>query len=192
MILHSQRYQHGVVKAKCFTTEIFTISFLINRIWVWVFSWNYFRGFCGKVFQQTVDIPMCTNRALFRRHLSVFTWSGIHKFFVLNGKETVSISVQSHLQAHRWCIVYKQPRIWKLYGPDVSCWTGDQGHHRAVLLTLTYFSRLGGMVNFTHLRQTRWLPFSHHRLSVPEYSIFAGKTTNDNPRRKACPGHFLT
>ena len=41
-----------------------------------------------------------------------------------------SISVQSHLQVHRWCIVHKQPRIQKLSGPDVSCWTWDQGHHR--------------------------------------------------------------
>ena len=32
-------------------------------------------------------------------------------------------SVQSHLQVHRWCIVHKQPRIRKLSGPDVSCWT---------------------------------------------------------------------
>ena len=40
------------------------------------------------------------------------------------------MSVQSHLQVHRWCIVHKQPRIRKLSGPDVFCWTWDQGHHR--------------------------------------------------------------
>ena len=45
-------------------------------------------------------------------------------------RERNSISVQSHLQVHRWCIVHKQPRIWKLSGPDVSCWTWDQGHYR--------------------------------------------------------------
>ena len=50
--------------------------------------------------------------------------------FSLNGKETVSISVHSHLQVNRWCIVHKQPRIWTLSWPDVSCWTWDQGHHR--------------------------------------------------------------
>ena len=50
--------------------------------------------------------------------------------FALNGKETVSISVQSHLQLYAWCIVHKQPRIRKLSGPDVSCWTWDQGHRR--------------------------------------------------------------
>ena len=37
--------------------------------------------------------------------------------------------VQSHLQVHRWCIVHKQPRIRKLSGPDVSCWTSDQRYH---------------------------------------------------------------
>ena len=65
-----------------------------------------------------------------RRHLSVFIRSGFHTVFALNGKDTFSISVQSQLQVHRWCFVHKQPRIRKLSGPDVSCWTWDQGHHR--------------------------------------------------------------
>ena len=64
------------------------------------------------------------------RYLSVFIRSVFHIVFALNGKETVGISVQSHLQVHRWCIVHKQPRIRKLSGPDVSCWTWNQGHHR--------------------------------------------------------------
>ena len=49
-----------------------------------------------------------------RRHLSIFIRSGFHTIFALYGKETFSISVQSHLQVHRWCIVIKQPRIRKL------------------------------------------------------------------------------
>ena len=36
-----------------------------------------------------------------RRHFSVFIRSGFHTVFALNGKETFSISVQSHLQVHR-------------------------------------------------------------------------------------------
>ena len=36
-----------------------------------------------------------------RRHISVFIRSGIHIVSVLNGKEAVSISVQSHLQVYR-------------------------------------------------------------------------------------------
>ena len=92
---------------------------------------NIFVVFAGKVFQQIVGIPMGTNCApLSRRHLSVFIRSRFHTIFALNGKETLSISVQSHLQVHRWCIVHKQPRIRKLSGPDVSCWTWDQRHHR--------------------------------------------------------------
>ena len=43
----------------------------------------------------------------------------MHSVFALNGKETVSISVQSHLQVHRWCIVYDQSRIRKLSGQNV-------------------------------------------------------------------------
>ena len=44
------------------------------------------------------------------------TRSGIHTVFALNWKETVSISVQFHLQV---------PIILKLSWPDVSCWTKD-------------------------------------------------------------------
>ena len=36
-----------------------------------------------------------------RRHLSIFIRGGIHTLFAHNGKETVSIAVQSHLQVHR-------------------------------------------------------------------------------------------
>ena len=36
-----------------------------------------------------------------RRHLSVFIRSGFHAGFALNEKETVSISVQSHLRVRR-------------------------------------------------------------------------------------------
>ena len=68
-----------------------------------------------------------------RRHLSVFIRSGFHTIFALNGKETVSISVQSHLQVHRWCIVHKQPRIRKLSGTDVSIWTWDQRHQESTI-----------------------------------------------------------
>ena len=39
---------------------------------------------------------------------------------------TKSVLVQSHLQIHRWLIVNKQPRLRKLSGSDVSCWTWDK------------------------------------------------------------------
>ena len=105
-------------------------------------------------------------------HLSVFIRSGFHTIFALYGKETFSISVQSHLQVHRWCIVHKQPRIRKLSGPDVSCWTWDQGHHRehhfCFLLRFTSVDWEGWSTSHFHLRQARWFQFPHHKLSVPE------------------------
>ena len=107
-----------------------------------------------------------------RRHLSVFIRSGFHTIFALYGKETFSISVQSHLQVHRWCIVHKQPRIRKLSGPDVSCWTWDQGHHRehhfCFLPRFTSVDWEGWSTSHFHLRQARWFQFPHHKLSVPE------------------------
>ena len=74
----------------------------------WVSSWRYFRGFYRKSLpadsRHSTGYELC--RAS-RRHLSVFIRSGFHTVFALNGKETFSISVQSHLQVHRWCIVHK-------------------------------------------------------------------------------------
>ena len=88
--------------------------------------------------------------------------------FALNGKETVSISAQSH-RVHRWCIVYKQPRIRKLSGPDVSCWTWDQGeHHFCFLPRFTTVDWEGWSTSHFHLRQTRWFQFPHRKLSFPE------------------------
>ena len=83
----------------------------------WVSSWQYFRGFCRKSLpadsRHSNEYELCPAS---RRHLSVFMRSGFHTVFALNGKETFSISVQSHLQVHRWCIVHTQPRIRKLSG----------------------------------------------------------------------------
>ena len=104
--------------------------------------------------------------------------------FALNGKETFSISVQSHLQVHRWCIVHKQPIIRKLSGPDVSCWTWDQRYHREHnFFFLPWFTTVdweGWSTSHFHLRQTRWFQFPHHKFSVlssnipssPAYGVF--------------------
>ena len=43
-------------------------------------------------------------------------------YFALNREKTVGVSVQFHIQVHRWCFVHKQPRVWELPGPDVSRW----------------------------------------------------------------------
>ena len=78
-------------------------------------------------------------------------------------RERNSISVQSHLQVHRWCIVQKQPRIRKLSRPVVSCWTWDQGHHReyhsCFLPRFTTVDWEGWSTSHFHLRQTRWYQF---------------------------------
>ena len=60
---------------------------------------NIFVVFAGKVFNQTVGIPMCTNGApASRRHLSVFIRSGFHKSLLSTGKK--------HL-ASRFNLTYK-------------------------------------------------------------------------------------
>ena len=44
------------------------------------------------------------------------------------GKKKVYISVQLHIQIHRWRINNQYPRFWELYGSDVSRWAWDQRH----------------------------------------------------------------
>ena len=123
---------------------------------------NIFVVFAGKVFQQTVGIPMGTNCAPLLSDILLYSFirSGFYTVIALNGKETFSISVQSHLHIHRWCIVHKQPRIRKLSGPGVSCWTWDQGHHRehnfCFLPRFTTVDWEGWSTSHFDLRQTRW------------------------------------
>ena len=148
-------------------------------LWRWhqdalVSSWQYFRGFCRKSLpadsRHSNWYELCPSS---RRHLSVFIRSGFHTVFALNGKETVSISVQSisHLQVHRWCIVHVQPRIRKLSGPDVFCWTWNQGHHREhhffFLPRFTSVDWEGLLTSHFHLRQT-----SSNIPSSPAYGVF--------------------
>ena len=119
---HEETYfvkEHSDSKNKYSEDDIIKmLEFLVDNIFV---------VFAGKVFQQTVGIPMGTNCAA---DIFLYSYEADFIVFALNGKETFSISVQSYLQVHRWCIVHKQPRTRTLSGPDVSCWTWDQGHHR--------------------------------------------------------------
>ena len=141
-------------------------------------TWQYFGGFFfflleksfsrQSVFQWVRIVPLFSPTYFCIHSIR----SEFHTVFPLNGKETVSISVQSHLQVHRWCIVHKQPRIRKLSGPDISCWTWDQGHHREhhfrFLPRFTSVDLEGWSISHFHLRQRRWFQFPHHKLSVPD------------------------
>ena len=132
---------------------------------------NIFVVFAGKVFQQTVGIPMGTNCAPLLADIFLYSYeANFIQSLLSTGKKTFSISVQSHLQVHRWCIVHKQPRIRKLSGPDVSCWTWDQGHHRehhfCVLPRFTSVDLEGWSTSHFHLWQARWFQFPHHKLYI--------------------------
>ena len=129
---------------------------------------NIFVVFAGKVFQQTVGIPMGTNCApSSRRHLSVFIRSRIHTVFALNRKETVSISVQSHLHVHRWCIVHKQEfktYLGQMYPAEFEIKNSTESATSAPL---------GGMVNFT-------LPFmTNQMISISIWQTF--RTSSNVP-----------
>ena len=164
---HEETYfvkEHSDSKNKYSEDDIIKmLEFLVDDIFV---------VFAGKVFQQTVGIPMGTNCAPLLADIFLNSYEADFIVFALNGKETVSILVQFHLQVHRWCIVHKQPRIRKLSGPDVTCWTWDQGnhweHHFCFFPRITSVDWEGWSTSHFHLRQARWFQFPHHKLSVPE------------------------
>ena len=62
------------------------------------------------------------------RHIYVLKRSGIYTVFALSCKENVSVSVQLHIQLHRWRIFNQKPWFWELFGSDVSRWAWDQRH----------------------------------------------------------------
>ena len=164
---HEETYfvkEHSDSKNKYSEDDIIKmLEFLVDNIFV---------AFAGKVFQQTVGIPMGTNCAPLLADIFLNSYEADFVVFALNGKGTFSISVQSHLQVNRWCIVHKQPRIRTLSGPDVSCWTWDQGHHKEhdffFLPRFTSVNFEGWSTSHFDLRQTRRFQFPHHKLSVPE------------------------
>ena len=76
----------------------------------------------GEGLQYNTRIPMVTNCARFLADIFLYSYeTEFIQSLLPTVKKKVSISVQSHSQVHQWCIVHKQPRIRKLYGPDVSC-----------------------------------------------------------------------
>ena len=97
------------------------------------FSRHHFRDLAEKVFQQTVGNTMGTYCVLLYP-TSIQSLS--------EREEGVSITVQFHVQVHRWCIVYKQPR--KLSWLDISCWTQkhDREQHFLLLLFISRDSKL--------------------------------------------------
>ena len=93
----------------------------------------------------------------------------------LNREEKVGVSVQFHLQVHRWCFVHKQPRLWELPGPDVFSWTRDQRHdreqHFCFLPGFTSVDQEGRSTSHFHLSQTLRFQFPDHKISVPDSNI---------------------
>ena len=137
---------------------------------------NIFVVFARKVFQHTVGIPMGTNCAPLLADIFLYSYEAdFIQSLLSTGKKHLASRFNltyRYLQVHRWCIVHKQPRIRTLSGPDVSCWTWDQGHHRehhfCFLPRFTSVDWEGWSTSHFHLRQARWFQFPHHKLSVPE------------------------
>ena len=96
-----------------------------------------------------------------RQHLSVFIRSGFHTVFSLDGKETVTISVQSHLQVHKYI-----DDVLSINNPEFENYLGqmypaeyeikeNREHHVCSLPRFTTVDWEGWSTSHFHLRQTR-------------------------------------
>ena len=91
--------EHSDSKNKCIEDDIIILlEFLVVNIFV---------VFGEKVFQQIVGIPMGTHCAPLLAYIFLYSYEAefIPVVFALNWKEKISISVQLHIQIHRWRIV---------------------------------------------------------------------------------------
>ena len=93
---HEESYfvkEHSDSKHKYSEDDIIKmLEFLVDSIFV---------VFAGKVFQQIVGIPMGTNCAPLLPDIFLYSYEAEFIVFALNRKETVSVSVQFHIQVHR-------------------------------------------------------------------------------------------
>ena len=92
--------EHSDSKNKYIEDDIVNmLEFLVDNIFV---------VFGGKVFQQIVGIPMGTNCAPLLADIFLYSYEAeFIQSLLSTGKEKISISVQLHVQIHRWCIVYQ-------------------------------------------------------------------------------------
>ena len=168
---HEEAYfvkEHSDSKHRYSEDDIFKmLEFLVD---------NIFLVFAGKVFpadsRYSNGNKLCLSSS---RHISLLIRSRIKTVFALNREETVGVSVQFHIQVHRWCFVHKQPRVWELPGPDVSRWTRDQRHgrehHFCFLPGFTSVDREGRSTSHFYLWQTWRFQFPHHKFAVPISNI---------------------
>ena len=101
-----------------------------------------------------------------------------HTVFALNGKETVSISVQSHLQ-----VLYTND-VLSTNNPEFENYLGQmypaELDSKDTTESITSVSRIDLLLSIErndletphfHFRQTRWFQFPRHKLSVPDSNI---------------------
>ena len=165
---HEETYfvkEHSDSKNKYSEEDIIKmLEFLVDNIFVVL---------AGKVFQQTVGIPMGTNCAPLLADIFLYSYEAdFIQSLLSTGKKHLASRFNLTYRYIDDVLSIKQPRIRKLSGPDVSCWTWDQGHNRehhfCFLPRFTTVDWEGWSTSHFDLRQTRWFQFPHHKLSVPE------------------------
>ena len=101
---------------------------------------NIFVEFGGRIFQQTIGIPMGTNCA--RLLADLFLYSYEAEFVQSLFQAGTSHNNSFHLQIYRWCIVSEKHKICRVFGIHLSTWTWNKGNNGdcSLLLILGLFS----------------------------------------------------
>ena len=139
---------------------------------------NIFVEFGGRIFQQTIGIPMVlsvdhspySDRRLRElctvacRLVFILVWGEVCTKSPQSRQETPCTTIQFHLQIYRWCIVSEKHKICRVFGIRLSTWTWNKGNNGdcSILLILGLLYLLWQRkAYFWALRQMGWLEFSH-------------------------------
>ena len=85
---------------------------------------NIFLEFGGRIYQQTIGIPMgtilCTVTC---RLVFIRVWGGVCTKSPPSRQETPRTTIQFHLQIYKWCIISEKHKICRVFGIHLSTWT---------------------------------------------------------------------
>ena len=141
----------------------------------WDTSWQYFRVFAGKVFQQTPGIPMGTRCSPFVADIFLYSYEADFKQSLLStGKKQLASLFNLTYRYIDDVLSINNTEFENCLGQIYLAELKIQDTTESTALKFCFLPRFptlnweGWSTSHFYLRQTRWFKFPHHKLSVPE------------------------
>ena len=85
----------------------------------------------GRIFQQTIGIPMDTNCAPLLADLFLYKYEVefLQNKSPQSRQETPRTTIQFHLQIYSWCIVSEKHKFCRVFGIHLATWTWSKGNN---------------------------------------------------------------